>query len=100
MQRDRRNLSQTQTRQKRTRALVTVCAILIIWLTSCTTTAQENNAPRATPPDPYDANGKLVWTYDEKSDSVVVPYWYWEKIFDYIVDAQAAQKINKKDKKE
>jgi hypothetical protein len=28
-----------------------------------------------------------------QDDSVIMPYWYWEKIFDYIVDTQAAQII-------
>ena len=69
-------------------------AILILWLTSCTTTQTKNNtAPKITPPDPYTADGELVWKYDKETDSVIVPYWYWEKIFDYIVDTQAAQDI-------
>ena len=28
-----------------------------------------------------------------QEDSVIMPYWYWEKVFDYIVDTQAAQEI-------
>ena len=52
------------------------------------------------PPDPYNAAGDLVINYinegetvTAQEDSVLLPYWYFEKIFDYIVDTQAAQKI-------
>ena len=76
-------------------------AILIIWLTSCTTTQTKNNtSPKILPPDPYNADGVLVIKYvpdgatiTADSDSVLVPYWYFEKLFDYIVDTQAAQDI-------
>ena len=56
--------------------------------------------PRILPPDPYNAAGELVIKYiDEgetvkaQEDGVLLPYWYFEKIFDYIVDTQAAQEI-------
>lgn len=75
-------------------------AILIILLTSCTSSRVNKQAPRVTPPDPYDANGELVIKYipdgetvTADGDAVLLPYWYWEKIFDYIVDTQAAQDI-------
>ena len=75
-------------------------AILILWLTSCTTTPKNKPAPRVTPPDPYNADGELVIklikdgeTVTADGDAVLLPYWYWEKIFDYIVDTQAAQDI-------
>lgn len=75
-------------------------AILIILLTSCTSSRINKTAPRVTPPDPYDANGELVIKYipngetvTADGDAVLLPYWYWEKIFDYIVDTQAAQDI-------
>lgn len=32
-------------------------------------------------------------TVTAQEDGVFLPYWYWEKIFDYIVDTQAAQEI-------
>lgn len=75
-------------------------AILILWLTSCTSTPKNNAAPKITPPDPYNADGELVikyipdgQTFTAEGDAVLLPYWYWEKIFDYIVDTQAAQDI-------
>ena len=73
---------------------------MILWLTSCTTTRQKNNVPRILPPDPYTADGTLVIQYvpdgetiTADGDSVLLPYWYFEKLFDYIVDTQAAQDI-------
>ena len=32
-------------------------------------------------------------TVTAQEDGVLMPYWYFEKIFDYIVDTQAAQEI-------
>lgn len=76
-------------------------AILIIWLTSCTTFPKNKPAPRVTPPDPYNADGELVIafipdgaTVTADGDAVLLPYWYWEKVFDYIIDTQAAFDIN------
>ena len=77
--------------------MLTIC---ILWLTSCTTTRINNPAPKILPPDPYNAAGEMVIKYiDEgetvtaQEDGVFLPYWYFEKIFDYIVDTQAAQEI-------
>lgn len=69
--------------------------ICILWLTSCTAThiRTSNPAPRIYPPDPYDESGAVVWEYDAERDVVTVPYWYWEKVFDYIADTQAVQEI-------
>lgn len=78
-------------------------AILIIWLVSCTSTPKNSPAPRILPPDPYDADGELVIKYvfegaiiPATEDGVFLPYWYFEKIFDYIIDTQAAQDISNK----
>lgn len=72
--------------------MLTICTL---WLTSCITThkAENNAAPKYYPPDPYDATGALIWEYDAERDEVIVPYWYWIKVFDYIANTQAAQKI-------
>ena len=100
MKNTRPKLSATQTKRKQTHARATIALILSIWLTSCTTTPKNNPAPRILPPDPYNAAGELVIKYiDEgetvtaQEDGVLMPYWYFEKIFDYIVDTQAAQEI-------
>ena len=77
--------------------MLTICTL---WLTSCTSTRTNNPVPIILPPDPYNAAGELVIKYiDEgetvtaQEDGVLMPYWYFEKIFDYIVDTQAAQEI-------
>ena len=77
--------------------MLTIC---ILWLTSCATTRTNNPVPIILPPDPYNAAGEMVIKYiDEgetvtaQEDGVLMPYWYYEKIFDYIVDTQAAQEI-------
>lgn len=72
--------------------------ILIIWLGSCTSTPKSTKAPAATVPDDYDANGELVIkpihageTFTAAEDSVLVPFWYWRKIFNYITDTHFMQ---------
>jgi hypothetical protein len=32
-------------------------------------------------------------TITADGDAVLLPYWYWEKVFDYIIDTQAAQSM-------
>ena len=75
-------------------------AILTIWLASCTTTRTNSPAPHIYAPDPFNERGEMVIKYVKagatvtaQDDSVIMPYWYWEKVFDYIVDTQAAQII-------
>lgn len=53
---------------------------------------------RIYPPDAYDANGSSVLVlmpagepYTPAVDGIYVPYWYFEKLFDYVVDTQAQQ---------
>lgn len=80
---------------------MTIVTILSIWLTSCTSTPKSSPAvPDVKPPDPYDANGELIPVYiaeDEvftaTTDGVFLPFWYYAKVFDYIVDSQAALEI-------
>ncbi len=77
--------------------MLTMCSL---WLTSCTSTPVNRTAPDVVPPDPYDSEGRIVWqlvpagqTITAKEEGVFIPYWYFEKLFDYIVDTQAALKI-------
>ena len=77
--------------------LATIITTLILWLTSCTST-RPSDVPHFTPPDPYDAEGNLVWVYDAEKDTVTVPYWYWEKIVDYWIDTQEFFKAAGKEK--
>ena len=100
MKNTRQKLSAKQTKRRQTHARATIALILSVWLTSCTTTRINNPAPKILPPDPYNAAGenviKIIFegaTVTAQEDSVIMPYWYWEKVFDYIVDTQAAQEI-------
>ena len=45
--------------------------------------------PQIAPPVPVDSAGNAVWQYNAENDTVTLPYWYWEKVFDYIADTQA-----------
>lgn len=75
--------------------------MLILWLSGCTSTQTTNEpAIQYTPPDPYTEDGVLVWQYigegeelNTETDGVFIPYWWFEKLYDYIVDVQAAQEI-------
>jgi hypothetical protein len=78
-----------------------MAATLSIWLASCATTPQSSPAPKVAPPSPYTQDGRLVLasvsageTVTAGEDSVLMPFWYWRKVFNYIVDTQAAQEIN------
>ena len=100
MKNTRPKLSAKQIKRKQTHARATIALILSIWLTSCTTAPKNNPAPKILPPDPYNAAGesviKIIFegeTVTAQEDGVLLPYWYFEKIFDYIVDTQAAQEI-------
>ena len=100
MKNTRPKLSAKQTKRKQTHARATIALILSIWLTSCATTRTNNPVPIILPPDPYNAAGesviKIIFegeTVTAQEDGVLMPYWYFEKIFDYIVDTQAAQEI-------
>ncbi len=85
------------TKSKKTRIAVILTTTLIIWATSCTSSPKKNNAIIKAP-DPIDADGDLVIKTLHKGDvfltpedGVYLPAWYWRKVFNYIVDTQAAQ---------
>ena len=83
-------------RKSRIYALATIAMTLSLWLTSCTST-RPSNRPSYRPPDPYDADGNLIWQYDAEKDTVSVPYWYWELIVDYFIDTQEQVKAFEKE---
>ena len=77
-------------------------ASVMMFVVCCTTTrtAESKPAPQYYPPDPYDKNGVLVWTeikdgetFTATEDGLFLPFWYWKKVYDYIVNTQAAQEI-------
>ena len=84
------------------RATKILAIALILLLTSCTTwrKPKTNNRQRITPPDPY-VDGVMVIEpvkagerYEAKENGVFMPFWYFLKLFDYVVDTQAEQEIN------
>lgn len=39
-------------------------------------------------PDPLREDGTSVVTYNEDTDTVAMPLWYWKKLVRYIIDTQ------------
>ena len=69
--------------------------ILIPAFLSCTTTPKKSesntsNITFPTFPDPIDSNGASVVTYDDKTQTVSMPLWYWKKITRYSIDTEYA----------
>ena len=78
-------------RQSRKHIAATVLLIATIWLESCTTSHIEpTTRPHFTPPDPI-VDGEVVWTYDPEAHVYIVPEWYFNLLFDYIVDVSATE---------
>ena len=103
----RRTSSQKRRKSNRKLILAIILTTCTLWLTSCTTTrtAENNPAPKYYPPDPYDETGALVWeeikdgeTFTASEDGIFLPWWYWKKVYDYIVNTQAAQEITRGEK--
>lgn len=62
--------------------------ILTILLTSCKTLKVEKPAPDF--PSPY-KDGILIVAFDEQTETVSMPLWYWKKIVEYAVDVQGVK---------
>ena len=102
-----RTLSQKRKKSNRKLILAIILTTCTLWLTSCTTTRTvENKAvPKYYPPDPYDETGALVWeeikdgqTFTAGKDGIFLPWWYWQQVYNYIVNTQAAQEITRGEK--
>ena len=39
---------------------------------------------------PLDADGNIVTTDEEHIENVLIPYWYWNLIIDYVEDTETA----------
>lgn len=57
--------------------------ILTILLTCCTTTQKIE----ADVPDPI-VNNESVVKYDEETDEVKMPFWYWKQICEFIIEVK------------
>lgn len=64
--------------------------ILTIALTSCRTLKNEISTVGDFP-EPYDTEGVLIVTYDDKTELVSMPLWYWKKIVRFAVDAKGVE---------
>ena len=42
-------------------------------------------------PEPKDENGNIIVFYDEETDTVSMPLWYWKKIVRFAVDAKGVE---------
>ncbi len=42
-------------------------------------------------PEPKDEKGNIVVKYDEATDTVSMPLWYWKKIVRFAVDAKGVE---------
>jgi len=105
MHRTQRTQSRTPKKSRKMQILAIILTICTLWLTSCTTTrtVDSNPAPQYYPPDPYDKNGELVWveikdgqTFTATEDGIYLPWWYWQKVYNYIVNTQEAQNAKQK----
>lgn len=77
--------------------LVTVALILMLVLTSCKTVKEPEKDPVITPsfpefPSPY-VDGESVVTFDEETENVSMPLWYWKAIVRYKVDVDTVESI-------
>lgn len=63
--------------------VATIVLILTLLLNSCTSIPKSNDG---IVPDPI-IDGVSVVTYDEVTDTVTMPFWYWKKIVRYVIDS-------------
>lgn len=73
--------------------------VLTLALTSCTTSHIVDTANDfLPPPDPIGEDGKSVVEYDEKTDTVKMPYSYWRKVVTFIIFSYKIPEEEKVDK--
>ena len=61
--------------------------LLILMLVSVSCKKKKKTSNTAVVPDPI-VNGESVVVYDESTDTISMPLWYWKKIVRYIIDTQ------------
>lgn len=65
---------------------VIILTVLMLALTSCTTSQHVDAGNDFLPfPDPIGEDGKPIVEYDEKTDSVKMPYSYWRKVVTFVI---------------
>lgn len=79
-----------RTQKQRTKwKLALIVLILTPALISCQ--SLKNSSTSGEFPEPKDENGNIVVKYDEKTDTVSMPLWYWKKIVRFAVDAKGVE---------
>lgn len=74
--------------------------VLTLVLTSCTTFQPVNTDNDFLPfPDPIGEDGKPIVEYDEKTDTVKMPYSYWRKIVTFVIFSYKPNQQKTVDKK-
>ena len=63
----------------------------MLGLTCCTTLQIENNLVWLPVPDPI-VDDEPVVKIDLTTETVIMPYWYWQKIEIYIITTEANKK--------
>ena len=85
-----RGLMQKWKREKSAWRPAIAASILTILSMSCRSLPEPTSAiARPTVPSPI-VNGESVAAYDDATDRVSVPLWYWKKLIRYIAGAEAA----------
>lgn len=79
---------------------IIILTALTLALTSCTTSQIVDTGNDFLPfPDPIEEDGKPIVEYDEKTDTVKMPYSYWRKIVTFIIFSYKPNEEKTVDKK-
>lgn len=77
-----------------------ILTVLMQALTSCTTLQTVDTGNDFLPfPDPIGEDGKPIVEYDEKTDTVKMPYSYWRKIVTFVIFSYKQNEEKTVDKK-
>lgn len=76
-------------KQRKVWKAVLIVLILTPALMSCQ--SLKNSSAPGDFPEPKDENGNIVVKYDEATDTVSMPLWYWKKIVRFAVDAKGVE---------
>lgn len=60
--------------------------ILLTLAISCRTLqVKGNQTEQVSPPNPYTEEGELILNYDENTDCVIIPMWWWRNLMNYLI---------------
>lgn len=82
------------TKKKSKSTLLILSLALMLALMSCTSCPKNENNAIIMPefpcfPSPMQ-NGEAVVTLDITASTVSMPYWYWQRITNYVIDTESA----------